>query len=276
MPTESPLSQPNPLSDAQVRQFHEEGYLFLPEAFVPEEVAVLRHEALNIYREDRQEIWREKSGAPRTAFAAHTYNEAFRLLGAHPRLIRPVEQLFGEQLYMHQFKINAKSAFDGEVWQWHQDYGTWARDDGMPEPRAMNISVFLDEVTHINGPLMLVPRSQHHGTLAAGHDVTTTSYPLWTLDNETVARLVDEGGIVVPIGKPGGVLMFHGNLVHGSSGNITPFPRKIVYLTLNAVSNHIRKPTRAEWIAHRDFTPIEPVADDALLQFARRYPAAAE
>ena len=56
--------------------------------------------------------------------------------------------MFGEQLYMHQFKINAKPAFDGDVWQWHQDYGTWARDDGMPEPRAMNISVFLDEVCH--------------------------------------------------------------------------------------------------------------------------------
>ena len=34
---------------------------------------------------------------------------------------------------MHQFKLNAKAAFEGEVWQWHQDYGTWARDDGMPE-----------------------------------------------------------------------------------------------------------------------------------------------
>ena len=64
--------------------------------------------------------------------------------------------------------------------------------------------------------------------------------------------------------------MFHGNLVHGSSGNITPYSRKIVYLTLNAVSNHIRKPTRAEWIAHQDFTPITPCADDALLQYARR------
>lgn len=53
---------------------------------------------------------------------------------------------------MHQYKINAKAAFDGEVWQWHQDYGTWARDDGMPEPRAMNISVFIDEVMPINGP----------------------------------------------------------------------------------------------------------------------------
>jgi L-proline 4-hydroxylase len=100
-------------------------------------------------------VWREKTGAPRTAFAAHTYHEAFRLLGHHPRLIGPVEQVFGEKLYMHQYKINAKAAFEGDVWQWHQDYGTWARDDGMPEPRAMNIAVFMDEVMPINGPLML-------------------------------------------------------------------------------------------------------------------------
>jgi ectoine hydroxylase len=264
------------LSESQLRQFESEGWLFLPNAFTAEEISVLRSEADAIFRTDRKEIWREKSGAPRTAFAAHTYNEAFRLLGAHPRLIRPVEQVFGEQLYMHQFKINAKAAFDGEVWQWHQDYGTWARDDGMPEPRAMNISVFLDEVMPINGPLMLVPRSNRYGTLAAGHDKSTTSYPLWTLDQDTVRRLVNEGGIVTPTGKPGGVLMFHGNLVHGSAGNITPFPRKIVYLTLNAVSNYIRTPTRPDWIAHRDFTPIVPVADDALLAYAQRYQAAAE
>jgi ectoine hydroxylase len=264
------------LTPEQLADFEEQGYIFLPECFSPEEVEILRSEAENIYRSDRQEVWREKSGAPRTAFAAHTYNEAFRILGAHPRLIEPVEQFFGEKLYMHQYKINAKVAFDGEVWQWHQDYGTWARDDGMPEPRAMNISVFIDEVMPINGPLMLIPRSHKHGTLAAGHDKQTTSYPLWTLEHDTVSRLVDEGGIVAPTGKPGSVLMFHGNLVHGSAGNITPYPRKIVYLTLCAVSNYIRKPTRPEWIAHQDFTPIETVADDALLNYAQSHRMAAE
>ncbi len=264
------------LTDNQLAQFREEGWLYLPDVFAPDEVALLRREAEKLYGTDRREVWRESSGAPRTAFAAHTYSEAFRLLGAHPRLIAPVEQVFGERLYMHQFKINAKAAFDGEMWQWHQDFGTWARDDGMPEPRAMNIAVFLDEVMPINGPLMLVPRSHRHGTLAAGHDTSTTSYPLWTLDHATVKRLVDEGGIVAPTGQPGGVLLFHGNLVHGSAGNITPYPRKIVYLTLNAVSNYIRTPTRPDWIAHRDFRPITPVADDALLHLARAMePAAA-
>ncbi|MDK3074448.1 phytanoyl-CoA dioxygenase family protein [Sedimentitalea sp. JM2-8] len=264
------------LTDDQITQFEEEGWIFLPEAFSSEEIAVLKAEAERIYDEDRPEVWRETSGAPRTAFAAHTYNEAFGILGRHPRLIEPLEQVFGEKVYMHQYKINAKASFTGDVWQWHQDYGTWARDDGMPEPRAMNISVFLDEVFTFNGPLMLIPRSHRHGVLQAGHDISTTSYPLWTLDNDTVTRLVDEGGLVVPTGKPGGVLMFHGNLVHGSAGNITPFPRKIVYLTLNAVSNYIRTPTRKEWIAHQDFTPIEACEDDALTKFASTYKHAAE
>jgi ectoine hydroxylase len=264
------------LTDQQVKDFHEQGFMFLPNLFGAEEIAVLREEAEGIYATDRKEIWREKSGAPRTAFAAHTYNEAFGILGADPRLIRPVEQVFADRLYMHQYKINAKAAFDGDVWQWHQDFGVWHRDDGMPEPRAMNISVFLDEVMHINGPLMLVPKSHRHGVLAAGHDTGTTSYPLWTLDNGTVKRLVDEGGIFTAVGPPGSVLMFHGNLVHGSAGNITPYPRKIVYLTLCAVSNHITKFTRAEWIAHRDFTPIVPVEDDALIAYARAHRVAAE
>src|SRR5581483_10566152 len=263
------------LAPEQLQQFDQQGYLFFPNCFSEDEIALLRDDAEAILKLDRKEIWREKTGAPRTAFAAHTFNETFRLLACHPRLVEPLRQLFGEDVYVHQFKLNAKAAFEGDVWQWHQDYGTWARDDGMPEPRAMNIAVFLDEVMPINGPLMLVPRSHTHGVLTAEHDLTTTSYPLWTLDEATVTRLVQEGGIVAPTGKPGGLLLFHGNLVHGSAPNITPYPRKIVYLTLNAVSNYIRTPTRPDWIAHRDFAPIEPTEDGALLAYARRYRRAA-
>src|SRR5260370_18859326 len=103
------------LSQAQLDVFDAQGYLFLPACFSAEEIALLRAEAAAIYRSERPEVWREKSGAPRTAFAAHTYNEAFRLLGSHPRLIEPVQASFGEPVYMHQFKINAKAAFHGEA-----------------------------------------------------------------------------------------------------------------------------------------------------------------
>src|SRR3546814_15732801 len=82
--------------------------------------------------------------------------------------------------------INGKNAFDGDVWQWHQDYGTWLNDDLMPSPRAMNVAIFLDEVNEYNGPLMFIPGSHRLGVLEAGHDTTTTSYPLWTINNDNI------------------------------------------------------------------------------------------
>lgn len=264
------------LSNQQLREFDEQGYLFLPGVFSAEEVKVLLDEVPGIFDDPREEVWRESSGVARTAFAAQTYNEAFRRLGRHPRLLEPVMQILDGPVYMHQFKINAKAAFEGEVWQWHQDYGTWARDDLMPEPRAMNIALFLEEVTAVNGPLFLIPKSHKGGVQEAGHDLETTSYPLWTLDKATVRRLADEGGIVAPTGVGGSVLMFHSNLVHASPPNISPYSRTIVYLSLCHVENHIRQFKRKPWIAHRDFTPIEPLADDCLreLAAARTRPAA--
>ena len=181
------------LSAEQLKAFDEQGYVFFPNCFSEEEIALLRTEADNILKLDRQEVWREKSGAPRTAFAAHKFNQVFEVMSRHPRLVEPLMQLFGESVYVHQFKLNAKAAFEGDVWQWHQDYGTWARDDGMPEPRAMNIAIFLDDVLPINGALMIIPKSHKQGVLEAGHDKTTTSYPLWTLDKETVTRLAARG-----------------------------------------------------------------------------------
>jgi ectoine hydroxylase len=258
------------LDDQQLTQLRDEGWIFMPDYFSEEEVAILKREADEIFKLKRDEIYLEKNGTPRSAFAVHRYNEAFALLGRHPRLIEPLMQLWGEGVYLHQYKINAKAKFVGDVWQWHQDYGNWLEKDGMPEPRAMNISVFLDEVFPFNGPLMLIPRSHRHGVLESSKDTATTSFPLYTQSEDTVEALCEAGGLVAPTGKPGSMLMFDGNLVHGSSGNITPFPRKIVYLTLNACSNYIRKPTREEWLAHQDFTPIEMCADDAIVTYGRR------
>ena len=82
--------------------------------------------------------------------------------------------------------------------------------------------------------------------------------------------------IVSPKGPAGSVVMFDSNLVHGSPSNMSPFDRTIVYLSLCHVDNHIRQFKRDEWIAHRDFTPIEPLADDCLLELARENAAAAE
>ncbi len=253
------------LTHAQREEFDREGYLFFPSLFSATEIKTLNDEVPALYAQRRPENVREKgSDAVRTNFAAHLYSAQFARLARHPRMVEPIKDLFGEDVYMHQFKINGKMAFDGDVWQWHQDYGTWKNDDLMPDARAMNVAIFLDEVNEFNGPLMFIPGSHKLGVLEAGHDTATTSYPLWTINDDVIRRLVDRGGIVAPKGPAGSMILFHGCLVHASTSNLSPWNRVSVYLSLCAVSNHIRRFKRPGYIAHRDFAPIQCLPDDCL------------
>lgn len=260
------------LTREQRQQFDRDGYLFFPSLFSRAEVQVLLDAVPALY--ERREAWnvREKGkDAVRTNFAAHLVSEPFARLARHPRMVQPVVDLFGEAVYMHQFKINGKMAFDGDVWQWHQDYGTWLNDDLMPTERAMNVAIFLDDVNPFNGPLMFIPGSHRKGVVEARHDLTTTSYPLWTVSHELIAQLVEraggkDGGIVSPQGPAGSMILFHSCLLHASGSNLSPWNRVSVYLSLCAVSNHIRRFKRPEYIAHRDFRPIDCLPDDCLLK----------
>ncbi len=270
------------LTREQRERFERDGYLFFPGLFTPEETRRLSDAVPELYsRREAYNVREKGSDAVRTNFAAHRYSQPFATLARHPRMVEPVQELLGEPLYMHQFKINGKMAFEGDVWQWHQDYGTWLNDDLMPSERAMNVAIFLDPVNDFNGPLMFIPGSHKRGVIDAKHDVSSTSYPLWTVDNELIAQLVERaggagsfdaagryvpGGIVSPKGPAGSMILFHSCLVHASSSNLSPWNRVSVYLSLCAVSNHIRRFHRPEYIAQRDFTPIVCLPDDCLLQ----------
>jgi ectoine hydroxylase len=270
------------LTPEQHARFDRDGYLFFPGMFSAAETRTLTDEVPRLYaRREAYNVREKGKEAVRTNFAAHLYSAPFARLARHPRMVEPVQDLLGEALYMHQFKINGKAAFDGDVWQWHQDYGTWLNDDLMPTERAMNVAIFLDDVTEYNGPLMFIPGSHKKGVVDAKHDVTTTSYPLWTVDNDLIRQLVEragghggfdaagrhvDGGIVSPKGPAGSMILFHSCLVHASGSNLSPYDRVAVYLSLCAVSNHIRRFKRPEYIAHRDFTPIECLPDDCLLK----------
>jgi ectoine hydroxylase len=233
------------LSPEQLARFDCDGYLFFPSLFTPEEIHVLIDAVPALYAQHRPENVREKgSEAVRTNFAAHLYSAPFARLARHPRMVEPVKQMFAEDVYMHQFKINGK----------------------MPEPRAMNVAIFLGEVNEFNGPLMFIPGSHKLGVLDAQHDTATTSYPLWTINHDTIRKLVERGGIVAPKGPAGSMILFHSCLVHASTSNLSPWDRISVYLSLCAVSNHIRRFKRPEYIAHRDFTPIVCLPDDCLLR----------
>ena len=52
-----------------------------------------------------------------------------------------------------------------------------------------------------------------------------------------------------------------------------PWSRTIVYSSVNSCRNHIRRFRRPEYIAHRDFTPLECLPDDRLAGSAQPLPA---
>jgi len=125
--------------------------------------------------------------------------------------------------------------------------------------------VLLDEVTEFNGPIVFIRGSHKRGAAPAVLDTETTSYPLWVVDNETVTDLAAEGGLVAAKGPPGTVLIFGDTLVHGSSVNMSPWPRTIFSLILNPLSNALTCHNRPDHQHHRDLSPVMPLADACLL-----------
>ncbi len=254
------------LDTAQLARFHEDGFLILPQLFSIEEVELIRAQLPAVFAERCPQNFREKeTDVVRTAMGLHLRNEVFARLVRHPRLLEPALQILGEDVYIQQVKVNAKEAFSGEVWQWHYDFATHHGEDGVPRPLALNLHVFLDEVNEFNGPLVFIRGSHKRGPAPTSLDTVTTSYPLWTVDNATVAELVREGGLVSAKGAPGTALIFGDTLVHGSSINMSPWPRRIFSLIVNPISNALTREKRPDYQHHRDLTPVVALADDCLL-----------
>ncbi len=255
------------LSEEQLARYRADGVLVLPGLFSAEEVEALRRPLKRLFAEEVPQNFREKdSGEVRTAMGLHLRDEAYARVSRHPRLVEPAWQILeDERLYIQQTKVNAKIAFTGEVWQWHYDFATHHNEDGVPEPLALNLHILLDEVSEFNGPLWFIRGSHKAEEVPATLDTSTTSYPLWCVDRESVARLVAEGGILSAKGPPGTVLIFGDSMVHGSPPNMSPWHRRIYSLILNPVSNALTKRARNEHQHHRDLTPVTPLADDCLL-----------
>lgn len=257
------------LTGAQLAEFHSQGFLILPALFSAAEVAVLRAELPRLFAEETPANIREKaSGEVRTAMGLHLRNHLFARLCHHPRFVGPARQILGtDRLYIQQAKINAKAAFSGEAWQWHYDFATHHAEDGAPEPLALNLHVFLDDVTEHNGPLVFIRGSHREGPVRTSLDTQTTSYALWTVDNETVTRLTEMGGLVTATGVAGTALIFGDCLVHSSPSNMSPWDRRIFSVILNPIANAQTRFARPDYKHHRDFTPVAPLADDCLLTF---------
>jgi ectoine hydroxylase len=266
----------------QLDSYQRDGYLFLPELFSAEDVEVMRRQLPELFAESSERRVIEKgTGAVRSVYGSYSTNEVFRRLTRHPRLVEPAMQILGSLVYVYQFKINAKIAFLGDVWEWHQDYIFWKREDGVPTPELVTMSVFLDEVTEFMVPCSWSPthiaraslEPPRTGGVPDGYEgspdwiANLTADLKYSIDKASLARLVDRSGIVAPKGPAGSALFFHPNVVHGSVPNLSPYDRKIVLVTYNRVDNlpSFQENPRPEFLVSRDVAPIMPLAEGSLL-----------
>ena len=262
------------LTAQQLADFDRDGFLILPEVFSVAEIDVLRAAVPGLMAEVSDDNRTEESGSEiRNIFGLHRRNATFERLTRHPRLLGPARQILGRDFYVQQCKINMKSPFVGAGFAWHVDFATHHRRDGVPEPLALNLHVFLDDVTEFNGPIWFVPGS-HRWDVPTERGLDAGDRELWIIPPAAVVRAVDRGGLVSATGGRGTVVIFGDLLLHVSANNIGPRPRRIYSLIVNPISN---APTRdVPAVQHEpDRTPLTPFADDCLLSPRPAIPAPA-
>jgi ectoine hydroxylase len=173
-------------------------------------------------------------------------------------------------VYIHQSRLNYKPGFRGKEFYWHSDFETWHVEDGMPRMRALSMSIALTENSNLNGPLMLIPGS-HRQYVTCGGETPENHFQKSLRKQEygvpadhLLKQLVDQSHIVAVDAKPGSVIIFDCNTMHGSNGNITPYPRSNAFIVYNAIKNRVVEPfcgrsPRPEFICSR--SSIVPVSE---------------
>src|SRR4051794_30338654 len=212
------------MASSAASEYAETGFIFRPELLRANEVGVLLDELNRILSgaEPRAGIIYETDGVtPRTVFNPHLYSDVFDRLIRHPVVLGAVEDLLGEQVYAFQLGINCKAAFNGDVWFWHQDYPTYLEDDHIAEPRMVNALIFLDEVSTLNAPLMMVPTSHRLAPEVNEETTQNTSYKLRYSSTDLIKQEVARCGVVAPTGPPGSTIFMNVNCLHGSTANLS-------------------------------------------------------
>ena len=257
-----------PVAKHLIQKYEEDGFFVLENFFDENEIKVFQDELERLKVDDEIKssdcsITEPSSGDIRSVFKVHDISPVFNKLATDKRLAGLASYLLNDDVYIHQSRVNYKPGFKGKEFYWHSDFETWHVEDGMPRMRALSMSITLTDNYTYNGALMLIPGSQKafavcEGNTPENHFKSSLKKQEYGVPgNKNLEQMVKDGGIVTATGKPGNVIVFDCNTMHGSNGNITPFPRSNVFFVYNALSNRVvepfcDQPPRPEYICSRE------------------------
>lgn len=263
-----------PLSAETADRFDRNGYLVLPSVFDADEVTALDAavseliERVGDARSSDIHIVRESDGdAVRSIFAFHTEPGPLADVLRETRLAGVARQILGSEVTVHQSRVNAKPPFHGAGFRWHSDFETWHTEDGMPAPRSLSASIALTDNVPYNGPLLVMPGSHHwfvtctEPTPPANHQKSLEDQVIGSPDDASLSSLYERCGIDQCLGPAGSVTWFDSNLMHASASNVSPLPRRNLFIVFNSVENPLGEPfaapqRRPGYLASRPAVPV--------------------
>ncbi|MCU6710839.1 phytanoyl-CoA dioxygenase family protein [Paenibacillus sp. J5C_2022] len=175
------------------------------------------------------------------------YVDADERLGAisrHPALMEVLERLLGDKPVLVQDMALLKPPQAGGEKPWHQDmaYGTLAYNRAV-----IGVWIALDEACLDNGCMHVIPGSHAEG--AVPHYAMRD----WQICD---AHIPVERDVAVPL-APGGALLFHGLLKHGTPFNLSAKRRRALQLHYAAESALKLRPQEYKLIFTNAMTDAE-------------------
>lgn len=246
-----------PLTRAETHSFEKNGYLVLKGVFSAAEVAALQAESGRMRSGEAKlspdnVITEPGSDEVRTVFRLDEQSALLDRLARDKRIAGRVSYLLDDEVYLHQSRLNYKPGFTGKEFYWHSDFETWHAEDGMPRMRAISASVLLTDNDALNGPLMLMPGSHQTFVACAGetpennHQTSLKKQEIGVPSQDSLSKMARKFGVDYAAGRAGTVILFDCNTLHGSNGNITPFPRSNAFFVYNAWTNRVVSPFAAK------------------------------
>lgn len=261
------------LDTEQLEQYESDGFLLIRN-YIPKEIIheltdeLGRLSADETIRELDNVITEPDNNEVRSLFNLPQMSHLFDKISRSRQLLDIVMQLLGGPVYLHQSRINIKPAFRGKSFPWHSDFETWHVEDGLPRIRCLSCSIFLTENNPYNGPLFVIPGSHKYYISCAGETpenhfrVSLKKQYYGSPDESALEQLLAGKQINGCFGEPGDLLIFDGNIMHGSPDNISNMPRTNLFLAYNSCENPPQEPfcgmkRRPVFLANTDCSPLE-------------------
>lgn len=247
------------VSEEQIEQFNEEGYLFFPSFFNPEKVKRFRNEANRILELAVNSSLANKRKSQRLHLNEHDngtqsvrnvqpfidISRVFKRVAVNdlPPLLRPLmddspvsldrtAQLNYKQPLPTPIEELEGAPFTGD-YPVHADWPYFEGKAPLPSEFVIG-SVFIDACTKDNGSLEIWPGSHKQKFEHEDTDLGALAVPQERIDNQAGQRIC---------GPAGSILFFDARLVHSSEPNTTNGPRRMA-IYRHAPASNVENPIK--------------------------------